>query len=128
MEEYVVVNPMCPICLDVLEDPVASHCGHPICNEITNCPICRDENTTWIKSHYLRRICDDIKRKCPMCDFCGSKREIVKHNDVEHGWILQETINVYMTEITDKYDIPKNFRDVKKMLEFHSWVGVISPR
>ncbi len=40
----------CPICYDIVEDPVITHCAHFFCNECinshltrnNNCPVCRE--------------------------------------------------------------------------------------
>ncbi|KAB5517082.1 hypothetical protein PHYPO_G00185350 [Pangasianodon hypophthalmus] len=96
---------ICPVCLDLLKDPVAIPCGHSFCKVCINgcwdqedqqgvysCPQCRDTFTprpVLRRNTMLAEVVEKVKKTAPAhcyagpgdveCDFCiGRKRKAVK--------------------------------------------------
>ncbi|XP_053500241.1 tripartite motif-containing protein 16-like protein [Ictalurus furcatus] len=98
---------ICPVCLDLLKDPVTIHCGHSFCKVCINdcwdeddksgvysCPQCRDTFTpkpVLCRNNMLAEVVEKLKRKTASsahcytgpgdveCDFCtGRKHKAVK--------------------------------------------------
>ena len=64
----------CPICLDPIDNPVVSNCGHMICqtcfingrDTLRACPICRNRDWQPNPNHTLvKKIVDHIQLPCP---------------------------------------------------------------
>jgi len=70
-----LIDPNCPICLEILREPYEKGCGHLVCYScISNlydmqCPVCRESRGVWSRNNYMCRIIDNIPYECP--DGCG---------------------------------------------------------
>ena len=76
----------CPICLELVSDPVQTSCGHLLCEKCMNktdtCPVDR-KTFTATPDHFNNRRLGDFKVKCPNsekgCDWQGELREAEVH-------------------------------------------------
>lgn len=77
------VDIKCPVCLEILDNPVSAPCGHPICadhsSKCSKCPVCRADTPLWYHSYTLKRICDSVTRTCEGCGFKGNRAEMNEH-------------------------------------------------
>jgi hypothetical protein len=90
MEIPITCDVMCPICYDVLCDPVELHCGHPCCldhvKKMDKCPICAIPAlvTQWKPNYYLSRMTNNTVRCCKYerngCAFKGNRSEVEQHS------------------------------------------------
>ena len=78
----------CPICLELVSDPVQTNCGHLFCGECIKdtekCPIDREDFTT-IQDHFNRRRLRSFKVKCPNsergCKWQGDLGDVEGHTE-----------------------------------------------
>ena len=78
----------CPICLELVSDPVQTSCGHLFCGEcikgINTCPIDRNQFTPHPDNFNERRVLN-FKVKCPNkgrgCQWQGCLGDVDKHTD-----------------------------------------------
>ena len=76
----------CPICLDLVYEPVLTSCGHLICQRCVRgqarCPTCRDE-LQFMRDQFNERRVKNLKVKCPNwekgCQWQGDLRDIAQH-------------------------------------------------
>ena len=81
----------CPICLELVSDPVQSSCGHLFCEEcikgIEQCPVCSYDRNSFktTPDHYNRRRLRSFKVKCPKseegCDWQGDLGDAERHTE-----------------------------------------------
>ena len=80
----------CPICQEILNDPLQTNCGHLFCGKclqsggsrVKNCPVCREEYTS-TSDQFLTRKINGLKVKCPNaskgCEWSGELRDAEGH-------------------------------------------------
>ena len=76
----------CPICLDLVYEPVLTSCGHLICQKCVRgqarCPTCRDE-LHFMRDQFNERRVKNLKVKCPNwemgCDWQGDLGDSAQH-------------------------------------------------
>ena len=93
---------VCPICHEILNDPLITNCGHLFCgrclqqsgSRVKNCPVCRQEYTSMNDQFHARRI-GGLKVKCPNagkgCEWSGELRDAeghVKTDSCQHTDVL----------------------------------------
>ena len=81
---------VCPICQEILNDPLITDCGHLFCGKclqqggsrVKNCPVCRQEYTSMNDQFHARKI-GGLKVKCPNagkgCEWSGELRDAEGH-------------------------------------------------
>ena len=84
----------CPLCLDVLNVPTLTSCGHHFCNgciqsvfsiagTAVECPVCRQNNPTTMIDRATERRINGLKVHCSNklegCTWIGEKVEVEKH-------------------------------------------------
>ena len=81
----------CPICLELVSDPVQTSCGHLFCRKcikgIKQCPVDRNNfTTTPSPDHFNHRRVHSFKVKCPNkggCQWQGNLGDANKHTDTD---------------------------------------------
>ncbi|XP_047677670.1 E3 ubiquitin-protein ligase TRIM21-like isoform X2 [Tachysurus fulvidraco] len=69
---------LCPICMDVLTDPVTTPCGHNFCKSCLT--LCWDKN-----QHCQCPLCNQIFTKRPELKFNTTQREVIDHFKTKRG-------------------------------------------
>ena len=76
---------VCPICQELVNDPVLTSCGHLFCQKClrsSSCPVCRQECTS-MPDHFHARQINNLKVKCVNykegCKWIGELRDFEKH-------------------------------------------------
>ena len=81
---------VCPICHEILNDPLITNCGHLFCgrclqrggSRVKNCPVCREEYTSMSDQFHARKI-NGLKVKCSNagkgCEWSGELRDAESH-------------------------------------------------
>ncbi|XP_062841171.1 E3 ubiquitin-protein ligase TRIM65-like [Trichomycterus rosablanca] len=105
VDQFSVDQFICPVCLDLLKDPVATPCGHSFCKVCINghwdqqddggifsCPQCRTfftsrpalcRNTTGLKKYTFVEACGDLQEKIcsqhdePIESYCRTDRSFI---------------------------------------------------
>ena len=80
----------CPICLELVYDPVQTSCGHLFCGkcikETKICPLDRKKCTSHLDNYNDRRVCN-LKVKCPNkgrdCQWQGDLGGAARHTEVD---------------------------------------------
>ena len=91
----------CPVCLQLVSDPVQTSCGHLFCDEcmegLNVCPI--DDSDFTLKPDHLKdaRVCN-LKVKCPHkqrgCQWQGKLGEVEKHIEIDCERVIVECKHV----------------------------------
>ena len=88
----------CPICLEILFNPVDTVCGHPICkrcHKSNKCPICRYVGM-WRTNYYLNRITMNIPYKCHKC------KETITHK-LRNTHMIGDCNNCHSKDVSCKH-------------------------
>ena len=86
----------CPICLELVSDPVQTSCGHLFCGKcikgIKQCPVDRNNfATTPSPDHFNHQRLHNLKVKCPNkggCQWQGNLGDANKHTDTDCDYQL----------------------------------------
>ena len=82
---------VCPICQEILSDPLITSCGHLFCRrcleehgrDLKDCPVCRQTYTSMSDQFHARRI-GGLKVKCPRasqgCRWSGELKDAKGHH------------------------------------------------
>jgi len=79
----------CPVCKDILTEPMEKICGHPVCKKclmlnqnMAVCPICMNDNDApWKHLFYLERYCKNIPWECE-CGYALTHGKRIEHEQV----------------------------------------------
>ena len=90
----------CPICLELVCDPLQTSCGHIFCGkcitETQTCPVDREQFTFHKDNYNDRRVCN-FKVKCPNkrrgCQWQGDLGGATRHTDVNCDYQIVECDN-----------------------------------
>ena len=85
----------CPICLELVSDPVQTSCGHLFCGkcvkEAESCPVDRQSFTTSL-DHYNERRVRNFTVKCPSkgrgCQWQGELGDADKHKSTDCDYVV----------------------------------------
>ena len=80
----------CPICLEIVLEPVQTSCGHLFCkkcvDKVTRCPACREQFTS-VPDHFNNRRVKSLRVKCPFtangCKWMGDLGDVGDHVAVQ---------------------------------------------
>lgn len=98
-DSYVKLNAFeCPICHCIMQDAVATNCGHCFCKPClqrwlgtasrTPCPTCRESVYQIIDLYALRKVIDSRDQACPACSAMHPASTLARHVDT----CLQRTV------------------------------------
>ena len=84
----------CPICLELVSDPVQTSCGHLFCGKCIEgtktCPIDRSQFTSHADNFNHRRV-RNFKVKCPQkgrgCQWQGVLGDVEEHSNTDCGYV-----------------------------------------
>ena len=76
----------CPVCLEIVLEPVQTSCGHLFCEKcvrgVTKCPACREQFTS-MPDHFNNRRVKSLRVKCPFtangCKWVGDLGKVGDH-------------------------------------------------
>ncbi len=111
----------CPICLDVLQNPITTYCGHNFCQSCLNnnkfsCPICRQMSPGNLSINYQLKNTIEVMKQINKNDDDKNNENLYKsENKISNKFKLPNPSA--FSERSNKYRIKRIFRDMIKYNE-----------